>query len=201
VKRTFFLSDGLRRFFFVNRRFVIFIVIIMLIGILTGIFCCAKTSITINIYYVQNFPLRLMILNKLSFIGFIFLSLLFYFFLLFLIYFLSFFKFGAFLIFCILAYLCYVFGVDLTVIFISFSSIKGIVIAIVGILPFYSVMFLIICAYSFRLICLNKRLSFCGNFNIKGFEFKIMLSYFLILSIIIVLQGITLFILTKIFVF
>lgn len=201
MRRTFYLSDGLRRFFSLNRRFILFISIIMLIGMLTGIFCSAKTSIIININFVQNIPLRLIILNELSLIGFIFLSSVFIFILLFLIFFLSFFKFGAFFIFCILAYLCYVFGVDVTVVFISFGSLKGIFISIVGILPFYSMMYFIIFIYSFHLIGFNKQFSICANGDIKRYEFRILLSYFFILFILIVLQGITLLILTKIFVF
>lgn len=201
MRRNFYLSDGLKRFFFVNRKFVLIILIVMLIGALTGVFCCAKSNITINIYYVQNIPLRLIILDKLSFIGFIFLSLLFDFILLFLIFFLSFFRFGSFFIFCILAYLCYCFGVDLSVVFISFGSIKGIVISLAGIFPFCSVIVFIFFVYSFKMISFNKQSSICGNFETKRYEMRILFSYFLILSIIIFLQGITLFVLTKIFVF
>jgi len=201
VKRNFYLSDGLKRFFFVNRKFVLIILIVMLIGVLTGVFCCAKTSITINIYYVQNIALRLIIIDKLSFIGFIFLSLLFYFILLFLIFFLSFFRFGSFFIFCILAYLCYCFGVDMSVVFISFGSLKGIFISFGAILPFYSVTIFIFFVYSFKMIGFNKQFSICGNYEIKRYELRILFSYFLILSIIIFFQGITLFVVTKIFVF
>lgn len=199
--KNFYLSDCLKRFFFLNRRFVLIISAILLIGVLTGIFCCAKTSITINIYYVQNLSLRLFIINKLSFIGFIFLSLLTDLILLFLIYFLSFLRFGWIIIFCILAYLCYVFGVDISVVFISFGSIKGILISLIGILPFYSITIFIMSIYSFRLICFNKQFSGNPCCNLWENEFKILLSYFFILSIIVFIQAIALFVLTKIFVF
>lgn len=201
MRRGFYLSNGVQRFFSLNKKFVLIVLSIMLVGVLTGIFACAKSSECITIYFLQNIPLRLFLLNKLSLFGFIFFQLLFYFLLLFLIFFLSFFKLGGFFIFCILSYLCYIFGIDLAVVFVSFSSFKGVFLSVFCILPFQTILIFLIFVYSVKLIRLNKGVGACGSGCVKAYEFKNMLSFFLVLSIIIILQALVLFVLTRIFVF
>lgn len=201
MKRSFYLSNGVQRFFSLNKKVVFIVLSVMLICVLTGIFTSAKTCVHISVCLVQNVPLRLFLLNKLSLFGYIFLQLLFCFSLLFLVFFLSFFKIGSFFIFCILSYFCYALGVDLAIIFVSFSILKGIFVAVLGILPFKLFIFFLIFLYSIKLIRLNKSVGACGSSSVKAYEFKNMLSFFLVLSALIVLQSLVLFLITKIFVF
>ena len=218
IKRTFYFEDGLRRFFSVNKKIIIAIFLVMFAGVITGIFCTTNANVQINIYYIQNFPLRLFLLHKLSVIAYIFLEALLFFFAIILIYFLSFFNFvrffvfflfyffsffyfGRFFVFFLLAYFCYVFGVDVSVIFVVFCGIKGVFLCIFCIIPFQFSMIFIFFLFSLRQVCINKNLSACGNTLAKKFEFSVLLNYFLILSMLIIFEAILLLIITKIFVF
>jgi hypothetical protein len=173
----------------------------MLVGVLTGVFVCAKTSTSTTILYVQNFPLRLVLIHKISSFTFIFLEVLLFFVTLLLVHFLSFFRFGRVLIVAMLVYFSYIFGVDVTVIFISFGALRGVIFSMVGVFIFEASALFIIFVYSFKQICFNREYMKFGNCFIRDYEFKILLSNLLLLAIITILQGIAIFILTKIFVF
>lgn len=201
MNKTFYFQDALKRFLFVNKRTLVTILVIMLLGVLAGIFCSSKIFIFIDINCVQNIPLRLFLLNKMSIIGYVFLSILFYFCVFFIILLLSFAKFGSIFIFCILTYLCYAFGVDLSVIFISFGSIKGIVVATIGLFPFCALVFFTLSIFASNLLCFNNRLNLCGSSRQLGDEFRYMLNYLYVVSGILFVQSILIFVLIKIIIF
>jgi len=192
-------KDSLKRFFSLNKIFIIFILVIFVLGFVTGIFCFAKSNVDLSLSYVQNIPLRNLLLIKTSIIGFAFFEILITLAILIILYLLSFLKIANILYPIMLFYFAYIIGIDCAVIF-ALCGLKGIFISIITFLA-QGLSILILFLYAYKMHLHNKEQCMYGKSSIYGYELKISLFVLAIVAIIIVLESIMLWLLFKIFVF
>ena len=196
-----YFSDAIKRFFSLNKGLILLIVVVLTLGITTGIFCAVKSGETLTIDYIQGFVIRNFLDKRYSFLTYVFLRSIIFFVLLFLIYFLSYLRLG-YVIFLVGAfYYGYRIGINVCVIISIYSLLKGVLVSILGyfILEVFIVSILLI--YGFRMLCYNRQMSLYGNCIIKGYELKITLFFFLLIFFAVLLQAIIMSLIFKIFVF
>ena len=194
--------DSLKRFFSLNKKTLLIIFSVLLICVFTGIFCTVKMGQDFELNCIQNFLLNKFFCKKISVVGFLFLNLLFLFVLLFITYILSFTsKVGFILISIFLLYISFQLGVDITIIFINLGIIKGAIFGYIICLPCQLISIFLFFVFSIKLISLNKQMCRFGNSFIKNNEIKIIFFFFIILSVLITIQSIMFFLLSKFFIF
>lgn len=196
-----YFFDNLKRFFTLNKKLVWVIFLLALVGILTGVFCSLKVTSLYTLTMLRDMALKQFFLKKVGGVGYILLKILSVVALLFVIYFLSFFKFGRFLFWLVMGLLAYFIGIDCVILIKVFGGIRGTVFAFVCVVPFsVSVMFLLF-VFGLKLGDFNRQMCAFGNSCSKNQEFKLLLFFVLLISLVIILQGIFLAIFSKIFVF
>ena len=195
-----YFFDNLKRFFALNKGLLLTILVIFLIGFITGIFCTIKSNVEINLTYLQNIPLKLLLTKKMSTFGFIFCEVGICFVLLFSAFLLSFTKLSKVIFVLIFIFLSYILGIDLSVIVTSWGVVRGIVYAIVCFI-FGALNIFLLMIFSFKMSIFNRERCLYGTSVLKGGEGQMMLSFFVFIVGSIIFQGVALFILSKIFVF
>ena len=200
LKSKYLLIDNLKRFFRLNKKEIFFLLVIIIVAFLTGLFCAIKTGKSFTILNLQNFILKNYLLSKNNFFIFLLQNYLISILLIFLIYFLSFFKLTLYLNLFLLGYLTFLLGIDVQIIISSLGLIKGIIISLVCYFPFkicnlfLNGILILKSFYSYKKICNIKKI-----YNDSKLKFLFFIS--LITIFIILMEGIFLFIATKFFVF
>ena len=200
MNNTFFL-DNIKRFFTLNKKLVIWSIIIILLGFVTGVFCALKSNVNLDFCYLQDFLLKNLLCNKYSFIGFAILKTLLFCLFLIAIFFISFFKIGTLLLLGAIVYLSFLLGVDVVVIVCCCGLLKGLILSIFCLFICQVLLFFILLLFGHKMICLNKQLKIYGNNLIHGCEFQIFLFFLLLGFAIIVVQTFLIFLICKFFVF
>lgn len=196
-----YFGDVVKRFFSLNKALIFSIIVVITLGVTTGIFCALKSGETLTIDYIQGFVLRNFLDKKYSFFSYVFTRSIIAFIILFLIYFLSYLKLGYVIFLLGAFYYSYRIGINVCVIISIYSLLKGILVSILGYFIFEVCILALFMIFGFRMLCFNKQMSLYGNCLIKGCELRLTLFFFLLISILIVLQGIIISIIFKIFVF
>ena len=197
----YYFWDNLRTFFRVNKALVITICCIICLGILTGIFCVAKTSTEVLIIHIQCLPLRFFLLHKMSLIGFLLLESLFVAICFALIFFMSYTRWCKVLVVVLSLYLSFRLGITIAVLVCIFGVAKGLLYGVVAVFVpcgFRLVMYQI---FGFRMCHFNTQLCVFGNSSIRGEELKLALWFGGIGICSVAVQTIILLILNNLFVF
>ena len=195
-----YLLDDIRRYISLNKTTIIVISIIFLLGVMTGVFSCLKSNINIDISFIQNYFLRLLLLRKTSIIVFVLTEILVIGLLLLIFYFLSFFKLSQLLSIALCLYFSYIVGIDICVIFITLSGLAKILISLIYLIFSFASIFLLLYFY-FRLSQYNRELKFCFNSHIIQNGLKMLLTFFILSLVLFILEGLLLCLIFKIFVF
>lgn len=198
MKSHYFL-DNLKRFFSNNKKSLIIIFVIFLLGLLTGIFCTIKANRPYDLTFLQSYTIKSFLIKK-SLVTFIFVKSVFVFLLLLAFYFMSHLKFGNVLMVLISSYFAFICGVDVTIIVIVLGLVKGLLIGIIYLIC-QTALIVLLLLFGFNMSKYNKQMCIYGNSSIKGQEFKIFLFFFLIMFLIILVQGLLMALLCKFFVF
>lgn len=191
----FIISDSIRRFFSLNKALCFFILTIISFGIVTGIFCVIKSNNSINIQTMPFFLLKNILTGNKSFIFYFFTKLLLIFFIFLICFFLSFLKVGPFLTISVIFYISYLLGISCAILYycMRLSLLLSIVIV-----PYEILLLFLLGVCVFRFLKFNRQLSKYGNCYTRGKEFKILVFSFLICTIIILFETISLALLFKI---
>jgi len=197
----FTFSDNIKRFFSLNKGICIVICSLILLGFFTGFFVCLKMGQALKLSDLQSIILRNYFCKNIGFFGFLFFSLLCSLLLFFTLYILSYVKFLSFLIIGLIVFFTYRFGVDSCTLIVNLGGVKGSLIVIIGCIPCKLLTYFFYYMFAFKMIYFNKQLSRYGNCCIKNNEIKILFSFYLVVSLLILIQIILLFVLGKIFIF
>jgi len=200
LKSKYLLIDNLKRFFKLNKKEVFFLLTIIILAFLTGLFCAIKTGKSFTMFNLQNFMLKNYLLNKTNFFIFLLQNYLFLILLIFLIYFLYFFKLKIYLNLLLISYLTFLLGVDVQIIISSIGLLKGLIISLVCYFPFQ------LCNLFLNGILILKSFNSYKKFcNIKKIYMDNKLNFFFLISlitlIVVLIEAIFLLIATKFFVF
>ena len=197
-KRCYY--DNLKRFFSLNKSLLFSIFLIFLLGLITGIFCTIKTNVFINLSYIQNPPLKLLLLKRLSVFGFVFCEIIIYFLFLLGGFLLSFNKFSKIIFVAIFIFLSYILGIDLSVMVVCFGLLKGLIYGVICFIFGEFLLFLLM-IFCFKMAIFNREKCIYGTSILKGREGNMFLTFLLLICITLIFYGLALFILSKIFVF
>ena len=200
MKSSYFF-DNIKRFFSLNKALIISIIIIIVLGFTTGIFCALKSDETLNLNFIQGFVLRNLLCKNYSTLGFILIKSFILLGFLFLVYFLSYLKFGYVLFIIGVLYFSFLMGIDICVIFTFFGVLKGLLIGILGFLIWQILILSFVLIFGFRMACFNRQMHIYGNCQIRGNELKILLFFGLLILASVILQGFLIWLICKIFVF
>lgn len=200
MPKTYFF-DNVKRFFLLNKTLLIWICVVILLGITTGIFCALKSNVELSLCNLQDFTLRNLFLCHYSYFAYIFIKTIILVLLLGCIFLISFLGFGSFLLFGLMLYLSYLLGIDIVVIVSIFGLLKGILLAILGLFVWQIIIYFAIFIFGYKMICFNRQLKLYGNCLLHGYEFKVFLFFIILLSVIIIFQTIFIWLICKIFVF
>ncbi len=197
----YYFWDNVKLFFRLNKALILSICCIILVGVLTGVFCVAKSSSEIFLTHIQCFPLRSYFLHKMSLVGFLLLESLFVVICFILIFLMSYLKCGKFLMVLLSMYISFRLGVTVAVLVCVMGALKGLLLAILAVLipcAFRLVMYLI---FGFRMCEFNKQFCIFGNSAIRGEEVKLTLCFCGVCVVAVIVQTIVLLILGNLFVF
>lgn len=197
-KHYFF--DRLKRFFSLNKGLCIFILILLLLGFMTGVLCLVKSNMNIDFNLIQNFILRNFLLKKYSILTFTLLSIIISGIVLFLFFLASFVKFGKIIgIICGL-FFAYLIGIDCAILFCASTGIFHILLGIIYPVFSLAILFLML-VFFFQMNNYCRQMTLFGNCSIRGDEFKVFLFFLILITCISIILGIVMAILIKIFVF
>ena len=197
----YYFWDNVKLFFRLNKAVILTICCIMFLGVLTGVFCVAKASSEITLAFVQSYPLRCYLLDKMSLVGFFLLESLFVLICFVILFLMSYLKCGKFLIISLSLYLSFRLGVTLAVLVCAMGVAKGIIYALlVGLIP-YGIRLVLYMIFGFRMGEFNKQLCIFGNSAIRGEELKLALCFYVVCMASVVFQAVVLLILGNLFVF
>ena len=169
IERSILFFYNLKKFFRVNKKFLLLILSLIFIFFFFGYGQCIRNN-CYNVYQIKNTFLKLFSLGKINFFWYFLLTLLLYSILLFLISFLSTIKVLRILVYFVLAKLSYDIGYDLCVLSNLFSNIESFIFIILCYLIWQLFINFIIYIYSFKIIFEFKEISYYGKsfFNGKG---------------------------------
>lgn len=193
-------KDNIKRFFTLNKWLILFIITLFFVGFLTGVLCALKTSIKIDISFLQLFALRNLLELKWSHLGFTLVQIMLCAIFVLILYVLSFFRVSRLILTIIFIYLSYILGIDCCVILTCFSTLKGFLYAVILFISGFAILFLLM-IYSYKISFFNRDYCLFGNSFVKNKELEILLFFMLLVTIANILQGISFYILSKIFVF
>ena len=193
-------KDNIKRFFTLNKWLILFIITLFFVGFLTGVLCALKTSIKIDISFLQLFALRNLLELKWSHLGFTLVQIMLCAIFVLILYVLSFFRVSRLIFTIIFIYLSYILGIDCCVILTCFSALKGFLYAVILFISGFAILFLLM-IYSYKISFFNRDYCLFGNSFVKNKELEILLFFMLLVTIANILQGISFYILSKIFVF
>ena len=193
-------KDNIKRFFTLNKWLFLFIITLFFVGFLTGVLCALKTSVKIDISFLQLFALRNLLELKWSHLGFTLVQIMLCAIFVFILYVLSFFRVSRLIFTIIFIYLSYILGIDCCVILTCFSALKGLLYAVILFISGFAILFLLM-IYSYKISFFNRDYCLFGNSFVKNKELEILLFFMLLVTIANILQGISFYILSKIFVF
>ena len=193
-------KDNIKRFFTLNKWLILFIITLFFVGFLTGVLCALKTSIKIDISFLQLFALRNLLELKWSHLGFTLVQIMLCAIFVLILYVLSFFRVSRLIFTIIFIYLSYILGIDCCVILTCFSTLKGFLYAVILFISGFAILFLLM-IYSYKISFFNRDYCLFGNSFVKNKELEILLFFMLLVTIANILQGISFYILSKIFVF
>ena len=193
-------KDNIKRFFALNKWLILFIITLFFVVFLTGVLCALKTSIKIDISFLQLFALRNLLELKWSHLGFTLVQIMLCAIFVFILYVLSFFRVSRLIFTIIFIYLSYILGIDCCVILTCFSALKGFLYAVILFISGFAILFLLM-IYSYKISFFNRDYCLFGNSFVKNKELEILLFFMLLVTIANILQGISFYILSKIFVF
>ena len=173
-KYVFF--DGIKRFFSLNKAKLIFSILAISLGVLTGILCVAKAKIVIVIGNLQSISEKLFFVFGWPTILVFFAKILLIAALLLLIFWLSHLKIGLILNTALLIYLGYALGVDMSVVLCTMIGLKGILNAILlFVIQFVNLLLLFVFAIQMSKFCWQKNVF--GNCLVCGKEGNIILFF------------------------
>ena len=193
-------KDNIKRFFTLNKWLILFIITLFFVGFLTGVFCTLKTSVKIDISFLQFFALRNLLELKWSHLGFTLVQIMLCAIFILILYVLSFFRVSRLIFTIIFIYLSYILGIDCCVILTCFSALKGCLYALLLFITGFAILFLLM-IYSYKISFFNRDYCLFGNSFIRNKEFEILLFFMLLVTIANIVQSISFYILSKIFVF
>ena len=193
-------KDNIKRFFTLNKWLFLFIITLFFVGFLTGVLCALKTSVKIDISFLQFFALRNLLELKWSHLGFTLVQIMLCVIFILILYVLSFFRVSRLIFTIIFIYLSYILGIDCCVILTCFSALKGLLYAVILFISGFAILFLLM-IYSYKISFFNRDYCLFGNSFVKNKELEILLFFMLLVTIANILQGISFYILSKIFVF
>lgn len=193
-------KDNIKRFFTLNKWLILFIITLFFVGFLTGVLCALKTSVKIDISFLQFFALRNLLELKWSHLGFTLVQIMLCAIFILILYVLSFFRVSRLIFTIIFIYLSYILGIDCCVILTCFSALKGFLYAVILFISGFAILFLLM-IYSYKISFFNRDYCLFGNSFVKNKELEILLFFMLLVTIANILQGISFYILSKIFVF
>jgi hypothetical protein len=197
----YYFWDNVKLFCKLNKVIIWSICCVICLGILTGVFCVAKSSSEISLTLIQCYPLRNYFLNKMSAVGFLLLESFFVLICFLLLFLMSYLKCGKFLLILLSAYISFRLGVSIAVLVCVMGVTKGFIYAILAILipcGFRIVLYMI---FGFRMCEFNKQFCIFGNSAIRGAETKLTLCFYAICVVTVVIQTIILLIFDNLFVF
>ena len=194
------LTDNIKKFFSLNKKEIFILVLFIIIYLFTGLFSAIKIGKEFTLYDLQNFLLKNFLLEKTSFLMFILLNIFLYFLLLIVICILSKFRITLFIVILFIGYLAFLLGIDSYIIISSIGIIKGFVICILFYVPCQIFILLINNLFCLRLFEIYKY-----SKNIKCIEknnkIKLLTNFCIVAVLLIIVEGISLLITTKFFVF
>lgn len=193
--------DNIKRFFCKNKTLIIWVFIIAILGITTGVFCVLKADIIIDCKLLQDFCLRNYFLHKYSFFAFIFIKILVYFALILVLFLLSFLRCGNIFGFLLGFYIGFLAGIDFVVLLNVCGILKGLLLGVLVVLICEMALILFIILFCAQMYARNKGMRCYGRSIMNGNELKIWGFYFLLCVCIILVQGILLGLICKLFVF
>ncbi len=197
----YYFWDNIKLFCRLNRAIIWAICCVICLGVLTGVFCVAKSSSEISLALIQCYPLRSYFLNKMSVVGFLLLESFFVFICFLLLFLMSYLKCGKFLLIVLFAYISFRLGVTLAVLVCVMGVTKGLIYALlVGFVP-CGIRLVLYMIFGFRMCEFNKQFCIFGNSAIRGTEIKLTLSFYAICVATVVIQAIILLIFDNLFVF
>ncbi len=193
--------DNIKRFFYKNKALVIWTIIIAILGLATGVFCVLKADVCITCNLLQDFCLRNFFLHKYSFFAFIFIKILVYFAIFLALFLLSFLKGGNVFGLLLGFYIGFLAGIDFVVVISVCGILKGLLLGILIVLVCELALILILVLFSAQMVARNKGMRCYGRSIISGNELKIWGFYLLCCICVILVQGILLGLICKLFVF
>lgn len=197
----YYFWDNVKLFCRLNKTLILSICCIICLGVLTGIFCVAKSACDIFFTHIQCFSLRCYFLHKMSLVGFLLLESLFVAICFVLIFLMSYLKCGKFLIIMLSMYISFRLGVTVAVLVCVLGVVKGFLFAILAVFVpcvFRLALYLI---FGFRMCEFNKQFCLFGNSAIRGEEVKLTLCFCAVCVVAVIVQTIILLILGNLFVF
>lgn len=195
---TFF--DHIKRFFSLNKVAVIFVVVAFCVGVLTGVFCVAKSPVETKITMLQSLPERIYFLFHGSIFLVFFVKLLLVGLLFFIFFFLSHFKFGWACNILIFLWLCNELGADICVLVVCFVGLKGILNAII-LLIFKGIVLLLLLLFALKMQKICNQQKIFGGCYLANKQAEIILFLLLVFTAIVVTNCIFLFVTNHLFVF
>ncbi len=197
----YYFWDNVKIFLKVNKTLVISICCVICLGILTGVFCVAKTSTEVLIIHIQCFPLRCFFLHKMSLIGFLLLECLFVAICFALIFFMSYLRCCKFLVVALSLYLSFRLGITIAVLVCLLGVVKGLLYGLLAMLVPCGFRLVMYQVFGFRMCHFNKQLCIFGNSAIRGGELRLALWFGGVCVCSVIVQTIILLILNNLFVF
>ena len=162
-------KDNIKRFFTLNKWLILFIITLFFVGFLTGVFCTLKTSVKIDISFLQFFSLRNLLELKWSHLGFTLVQIMLCAIFILILYVLSFFRVSRLIFTVIFIYLSYILGIDCCVILTCFSALKGFLYALLLFITGFAILFLLM-IYSYKISFFNRDYCLFGNSFIRNKE-------------------------------
>ena len=196
-----YFLDNIKRLFFRNKMLFIWTAIILFIAFAIGIFCAIKTDTNIDINLVQDFCLKRYLTNDYNFFEFVFVKIIVFFAIFLLITLLSFFKFGNIFSFLLGFYLGFLTGIDCAILVVIFGVLKGLLLSLFVVALFEMSLILLLILFSTQMLARNKGMRCFGKSILGENLLKLFFFNFLICIVFILLQGVLLATICKIFVF
>ena len=196
-----FFCDNIKKYFFRNKTLIFWFATMVFLAFIVGVFCTLNSNKVLDINFIQDFCLKQFFLQKYSIFGFVSIKILLVFAIFIALFMLSFLKIGNLFAMLFCCYLGFLIGIDCCVVVVSFGLFKGLLLSIFIIfICEVSLVFLLI-FFSTQMHYKNNGIRCYGKSILSGDEGRVYLFYLLLATSIIVLQGILLAIICKIFVF
>ncbi len=193
--------DNIKRFFYRNKMLVVATLTLVVLGLATGVLCTLKTNSTLDLGFLQDFCLKNYFLQKYSIFAFIFIKFVVILGLFVLMFLLSFIKIGNVLSLLLCFYLGFLTGIDGVVLVCFFGAIKGLLLALLVVALWQILLIVSLVFFAMQMSQRNRGMRCYGKSTMSGIEIRLCLFYSLFALCCVVLQGVFLGTICKIFVF